>query len=68
MNLREQLPLEQQFELRLFENQVRNLSQEEAQELLIQLRESMLMQANAFKDIIKDSWGIGKGIENALEA
>ena len=36
------MPLEQQFELRRFEDQVRHLSREEAQELLIQLREIVL--------------------------
>jgi hypothetical protein len=63
----EQLSLEQQFELRLFADQVRNLSLEEAQELLIQLRESMVIQANTFRDIIKESWGINQGLASVLE-
>jgi hypothetical protein len=66
MNPRENMPLEQQFELRKFEEQVRHLSREEAQELLVQLRESMLLQANTFKEIIKESWGIGQDLSEVL--
>jgi hypothetical protein len=60
MNIRQQLPLEQQFELKVFENQVRQLSQEEAHDLLIHLREMMLYQTTSFREILKESWGIGK--------
>ncbi len=67
MNSNEQLSLEQQFELRLFADQVRDLSLEEAQELLIRLRESMVIQANTFQDIIKASWGIGQDLASVLE-
>jgi hypothetical protein len=67
MNPRQNMSLEQQFELRRFEDQVRHLSREEAQELLIQLRESMLLQANTFKDIIKESWGIGQDFSEVME-
>ncbi|NJL48134.1 MAG: NblA-related protein [Leptolyngbyaceae cyanobacterium SM2_5_2] len=67
MDTNQPLSLEQQFELRLFADQVRNLSLEESQELLIQLRESMLVQANTFREIIKDSWGIGQDLATVLE-
>ncbi len=67
MDQHQNISLEQQFELRKFEDQVRNLSREEAQELLVRLRESMLIQANTFKDIIKESWGIGKDFSEILE-
>lgn len=67
MDPRKNMPLEQQFELRKFEEQVRQLSREEAQELLVDLRESMLLQANTFKDIIKESWGIGKDFSEMFE-
>jgi len=66
MNIRQQLPLEQQFELTVFENQVRQLSQEEAQELLIQLREAMLHQTTTFREILKEAWGIGQGVDITL--
>lgn len=68
MDSRHTMPLEQQFELRKFEEQVRQLSREEAQDLLVQLRESMLIQANTFKDIIKESWGIGKDFREMIES
>ncbi|HEY9648373.1 MAG TPA: NblA/ycf18 family protein [Chroococcidiopsis sp.] len=63
MNIRQQLPLEQQFELQVFEGQVRQLSQEDAHELLIQLREMMMHQTTTFREILKDAWGIGKDVD-----
>jgi hypothetical protein len=66
MNIRKQLPLEQQFELQVFEGQVRQLSQEEAHELLIQLREVMLHQTTTFREILKEAWGIGKNVDITL--
>lgn len=67
MNIRQQLPLEQQFEIRVFESQVRQLSQEEAHDLLIQLREAMLHQTTTFREILKEAWGIGKDIDISLD-
>lgn len=67
MSVRQQLPLEQQFELRVFESQVRQLSREDAHELLILLREDMLHQKSTFREILKESWGIGKDIDISLE-
>jgi len=64
MSFRQQLPLEQQFELQVFEQQVRQLSQEDAHDLLVKLRESMLYQSTAFREILKDSWGLEKGIDS----
>jgi hypothetical protein len=66
MNIRQQLPLEQQFELQVFEGQVRQLSQEEAHELLIQLREAMLHQTTTFREILKEAWDIGKNFDITL--
>ena len=66
MNIRQQLPLEQQFELQVFEGQIRQLSQEDAHELLIQLREAMLHQTTAFREILKEAWGIGKDVDVTL--
>ena len=67
MDIRQQLPLEQQFELQVFEGQVRQLSQEQAHELLIQLREAMLHQTTSFREILKESWGIGKNVDVTLD-
>ena len=68
MNIREQLSLEQQFELQVFETQVQNLSHADAQNLLVELRESMLYQATTFREILKETWGIDKGIDFTPEA
>ncbi|MGB3138384.1 MAG: NblA/ycf18 family protein [Nodosilinea sp.] len=61
MDIRKELPLEQQFELQVFEKQIQALSQEDAQALLVQLKEAMLYQSTTFREILKDAWGIGKG-------
>ena len=52
MDIRQELPLEQQFELQVFEQQVRSLSQEDAQDLLVRLKESMLYQSTTFREIL----------------
>ena len=66
MSFREELSLEQQFELQVFEQQVRQLSQGDAHDLLVKLREAMMYQSTAFREILKDSWGIDQGIESVL--
>jgi len=68
MDIREKLPLEQQFELQVFEKQVQTLSQEDAHVLLVQLKEAMLYQNTTFREILKETWGIGKGIDVIGEA
>jgi Phycobilisome degradation protein nblA len=60
MDIRQELPLEQQFELRVFEKQVQSLSPEDAQALLVQLKEAMLYQTTTFREILKNTWDIGK--------
>ena len=68
MDIRKELPLEQQFELQVFEKQVQTLSQEDAHALLVQLMEAMLYQTTTFRGILKETWGIGKGINVIGEA
>lgn len=63
MNVRQQLSLEQQFELQVFQEQVQQLSKEDAQALLVQLREAMLHQTTSFREILRETWGIGKGMD-----
>ena len=63
MSIRQKLPLQQQFELQIFERQVQQLSKEDAQALLIQLREAMLYQATSFREILKEAWDIGEGVD-----
>jgi hypothetical protein len=67
MDPQQQLSLEQQFELKVFEEQVRQLSLQDAQVLLLHLRESMMHQKMAFSEMLKDAWGIGKGIDAASD-
>lgn len=67
MDTREQLPLEQQFELQVFAAQVQSLSRADAQALLVQLREAMLYQTTTFREILKETWGLGQDIDVALE-
>lgn len=66
MSFRQELPLEQQFELQVFEQQVQGLSQEDAHSLLVKLREAMLYQSVAFREILKDSWGIEHGMNDTF--
>ncbi|PZU92997.1 MAG: NblA-related protein [Leptolyngbya sp.] len=68
MDIRQELPLEQQFELRVFEKQVQSLSPEDAQTLLVQLKEAMLYQATTFREILKNTWDIGKDTDTVREA
>lgn len=68
MDIRKKLPLEQQFELQVFENQVQTLSQEDAQVLLVRLKEAMLYQTTTFREILKETWGIGDDIDVIGEA
>lgn len=63
MDIREKLPLEQQFELQLFESQVQQLSLADAQNLLVELRSNMMYQTTTFREILKDAWGIGKDVD-----
>jgi hypothetical protein len=67
MNIRQQLPLEQQFELQVFEQQVDRLSHEDAKALLVQLREAMLHQTTSFREILKNAWGIGQDVDLTSE-
>jgi acyl-CoA-binding protein len=53
MDIPNQLTMEQQFKLRMFEDQVKGLSQEQAQEYLIELFRQMMVKDNLFKNLIK---------------
>ncbi|MEL6401452.1 MAG: NblA/ycf18 family protein [Cyanobacteria bacterium P01_D01_bin.115] len=66
MNIRQELSLEQQFELRVFEEEVHQLSQADAQALLVHLREAMIYQTNSFRDILKETWGIERSTDDLV--
>ncbi|NEQ82680.1 MAG: phycobilisome degradation protein nblA [Moorea sp. SIO2I5] len=50
----EQLSLEQEFNLRIFADQVRTLSLEQAQDLSIELYRQMMLKDNMYEDLLKD--------------
>jgi hypothetical protein len=53
-----ELSLEQQFNIRSFETQVGDMSREQAQDFLVKLYRQMVMQENAYKNLLKHQWGI----------
>jgi Phycobilisome degradation protein nblA len=52
------LSLEQQFSIRSFEHQVKDMSHEQTQEFLVNLYRQMMLQENSYKNIIKHQWGM----------
>ena len=59
MNQMPQLSVEQEFSLRRFSDQVKNLSREQAQNLLIELNKQMMIKDNLYKQLLKPHLGIG---------
>ena len=58
MNYSEQLSLEQEFELRRLTTQVRTLSEEQAQDLSLELYRQMMLKDNLYQELLRDYWGI----------
>ncbi len=52
------LSLEQQFNIRSFEHQVKDMSHEQTQEFLVNLYRQMMIQENSYKNLIKHQWGM----------
>jgi Phycobilisome degradation protein nblA len=52
------LSLEQQFSIRSFEHQVKDMSHEQTQEFLVNLYRQMMLQENSYKNLIKHQWGM----------
>jgi hypothetical protein len=62
------LSLEQEFKVKVFEVQLPSISQEELQELLVDLYENSLVQETLFKQMMGEYLGISPAIaENWLE-
>ena len=59
MNQMPQLSVEQEFSLRRFSDQVKHLSREQAQDLLIELNKQMMIKDNLYKQLLKPHLGIG---------
>jgi methionine synthase I (cobalamin-dependent) len=53
MDLPVQLSLEQQFSLKVYEEQVKALSQEQAQEFLLETMRQLMVKDNVIKHLIK---------------
>lgn len=52
------LSLEQKFNIRSFETQVKGMSQEQAQDFLVKLYEQMLIRDNLYQDFLRHQWGL----------
>jgi Phycobilisome degradation protein nblA len=52
------LSLEQQFSIRSFEHQVKDMSHEQTQEFLVNLYRQMMLQENSYKNLLKHQWGM----------
>ena len=55
---RSHLSLEQQFSLVSFQKQVDSMSLEQAQKLLMEAYEQLLVKDHLYQQILKDSWGL----------
>jgi hypothetical protein len=53
MNVANELSFEQEFNLRVYEEQVKDLSLHEAQEFLLEVLRQSMVKENLFKQIIK---------------
>ena len=58
MSKSDQLSIEQQFNIRSFETQVKQMSHEQAQDFLVKLYEQMIIRENMYKEFIKHEWGL----------
>ncbi len=58
MDSAETLSLEQEFNLRLFADQVQNLSADEAKTFLIEFNRAMMIRENLYRDLFKHYLGI----------
>lgn len=52
------LSLEQQFSIRSFRIQVKEMSREQAQDLLIELYKQMIVKENMYNALLKHQWGL----------
>ncbi len=55
----ESLSLEQEFDLRVFAEQVKQMSHEQAQEHLLKLYRAMMVRDSLFREILKHALDIG---------
>ncbi|MCY7335108.1 MAG: NblA/ycf18 family protein [Chamaesiphon sp.] len=65
MSKSSELSLEQQFSIRSFEHQVKDMNQAQAQEFLVNLYTQMMMQENSYKNLLKHQWGMDEPSQQA---
>lgn len=53
MNITSGLSLEQQFQLKVYEKQIQQLTKEQAQEYLLEMLRQSMVKDNLLKDLIK---------------
>ena len=62
MNQPTQLSLEQEFKLKRFADQVKLMSREQAQELLIELHRQMMIKEKMYQHFLLHEWNLDSGI------
>ncbi|MBD2695085.1 NblA/ycf18 family protein [Anabaena catenula] len=55
------LSLEQEFSLRIFADQVQQMSREQAVEFLLNLYEQMMIQETTYQELLKHEWKLDSG-------
>jgi len=55
------LSLEQEFSLRIFADQVQQMSREQAVEFLLNLYEQMMIQETTYLELLKHEWKLDSG-------
>lgn len=58
MSNQNHLSLEQEFSLKKVSNQIKALSPQQAQELIVELQRQIMIKDNLYKKLIKHEWGI----------
>jgi hypothetical protein len=58
MNLPLELSMEQQFNLKMYEGQVKDLSSEQAQDFLLEVMRQLMIKENVIKHLMKGSVNI----------
>ncbi|BBD70227.1 phycobilisome degradation protein NblA [Nostoc commune NIES-4072] len=61
MNQPIELSLEQEFSLRTFADQVKQMSREQAQEFLQMLYKQMMIREKTYQELLKYQWEVGSG-------
>ena len=65
MSKSSELSLEQQFSIRSFEHQVKDMNHAQTQEFLVNLYTQMMMQENSYKNLLKHQWGMDEPSQRA---